>query len=591
MQQITVATPTLIIPGLRARFVQLGDEPHACSVCGSKGRGVGTLSESVWMAAIKSTFRRAICLVLVSLALRISTIPASAAELEILEVNPVAADCLSYNARSWSGATYWVRPACDPASADQPGAGTPQRLRDSAEQFAWWFWDGAPRLGLDGALTLAETHEAAGWHSVNQGRIVRLSGNIESGDAERLEQLFRDNGLLHCFAENYCPFSNVLSLDSPGGSLSEALSIARFVRDHQLTVLLEQEASCESACAFIFFAGYTEYEGYFHSRRYAHVSARLGVHRPYLPLPEGVFAASDVERIIDLTDAVKSDAVRQFLAARVAMPVLRQMYDTPPEAMYHLSVPEMESLATVFQGAPATSPPSRAGVLTLCAGRYQALNGNVHPDLLANLELREGSFVTWVRHSDFACYGARKLDGGWLYGQCDGSQFTCALTDCTAVFDNPEAACAPLLAAEDSLFTETVYNNDLGTALSEESGTMRHALVTTALRAHDSGSLLELDPRVLELPGWTTDSPLPIAYCGALDFRDPAIAIQIQSALNRAGYIVGAEDGWLGPGSMQQIRQAGMDLLGRDLDKPDITLLQALGILSAEELLLCADAG
>jgi hypothetical protein len=54
---------------------------------------------------------------------------------------------------------------------------------------------------------------------------------------------------------------------------------------------------------------------------------------------------------------------------------------------------------------------------------------------------------------------------------------------------------------------------------------------------------------------------------------------------------VGAEDGLLGPGSMAQIRQAGIDLLGRDLDKPDAALLQALGIGSPEGLLLCADAG
>lgn len=589
MQHTPLANPT--VPCRPAALVQSRDASHAASDRGSKGSRFSPFSEPVWLASPLSALRRAICGAVVGFASQTGTTPASAAEFEILQENPVVADCLSYNARSWSGVTYWMRPDCDPASARQPGTGTPQRLGDAAEQFAWWFWNGAPSLGLDGALTLADTHEGAGWHSLNQGRVVRLSGTIESGDAERLEHLFRDNDLLHCFAENYCPFANVLSLDSPGGNLSEALSIARFVRDHQLTILLEDGAQCESACAFIFFAGYTEYEGYFHSRRYAHVSARLGVHRPDLKLPEGMFAAEDVARVIDVTDAVKSEAVRQFLAARVAMPVLRQMYDTPPEAMYHLSVPELESLATVFQGPKATSAPSRSGVLTLCAGRYQALDGNVHPDLLANLDLREDSFVTWIRHNDFACYGARMPDGSWLYGQCDGSATSCALTDCTNYFANPETACAPLLEAVDSLFTETIYNSDLGTALSEETGAMRHALVKTALEAHESGALIEWDPRVVALPGWTAESPWPIAYCGALDFRDPAIAVQIQSALNRAGYDVGAEDGLLGPGSMAQIRQAGIDLLGRDLDKPDAELLKALGIGSAEGLLLCADAG
>lgn len=536
------------------------------------------------------TLHRAACLAGAAVALLFSQAPASAAEFEILDENPVVAGCLSDDVRSWSGTTYWMRTQCDPATARQPGTGTPEPLRAAAERYGWWFWNGEPRLGLDGALTLTETHEGAAWHSLHKGRVVRLSGRIEAGDAARLEALFRGNDLLHCFAEGHCPFGNVLSLDSPGGSLSEALMIARFVRDHQLPVLLEPGAVCESACAFIFFAGFTDYEGFFHSRRFADVTARLGLHRPELPLPEGVFAAEDVARIIALTDAVKTEAVRQFLAARVAMPVLRQMYDTPPEAMYHLSVPELESLATVFQGPVAETGPSRAGVLSLCAGRYQARMGDVHPDLLANLELRADSFVTWLRHGSFACYGTRGRDGRWLYGLCeDDGRGTCALITCANVFSDPESACAPLLDAADSAFYETVVNGDLGMALTEETGTLRHSLVRAALLAHADGALAEWDAQVIALPGWTERAPVPVAYCGALDFRDPSIAVLIQSALNRAGFHVGAEDGLLGPRSFAQIRRAGRDLLGRELDLPNVALLAALGIEAPDRLLLCAD--
>lgn len=506
--------------------------------------------------------------------------------LRILAENPVAGGCLFQNMTRWSGFD-WASPPCTSADGRQPGTGTPAALRAAAERSAWRFWNGAPSLGLDGALTLVETHDEAAFDSIRLGRVVRLSGPIVAGDAARLEAVFRDNDLLLCFAEGYCPFNNVLSLDSPGGNLAEALAIARFVQAHQITILLEEGAVCESACAFIFFAGFTEYEGYFHARRFAHVTARLGVHRPNLALPDGTFAAEEVARIIALTDDVKTTAVQQFLAARVAMPVLRQMYDTPSGGMYHLTVPELESLANVFHPQNTVQTPSRAGVLSLCSGRYQALHGNTHSDLLSNLELREDSFMTWLRNGTFACYGARKPDGGWVYDLCtDADDGTCALTLCADVFNNPDSACAPVLEAANSWFIETYYNADLGIALQETTGSLCHALARVALLEQDYIGTKRMQ-------SWTEAAPVPVAYCGALDFRAPDIARLIQGRLNDAGYDTGPVDGVLGPRSFEQMDMAGRALLGRAVVFPDAALLQALGVPRAQvdRLLLCAGQG
>ncbi|MCC5989049.1 MAG: hypothetical protein JJT95_15350 [Pararhodobacter sp.] len=492
---------------------------------------------------------------------------------------------MSENAANWSGFDYWLSTDCNPSNARQPGTGTPTALRESADRHGWWFWNDAARLGLDGALTLMETHQGAAWHSVHEGRVVRLSGQIAAGDAARLEAVFRDNDLLHCFAENYCPFNNVLSLDSPGGNLSEALEIARFVKDHQLPVLLEPDASCEAACAVIFLAGYTEYEGFFHSRRFAHVTARLGLRRPDLPLPAEAFASVEAEELVALSDTVTADVLRHFLAARVAMPVLQQMYDAQPEMTYRLSVPEMEGLATVFHHPDVAAMPSRAGVLSLCAGRYQQSSGHIHDDLLANLELREDSFITWLRHGDFACYGARETEGGWVYDICSGQdRDDCALVACSDVYANPDSACAPILEAANSWFIETVQNRDLGMAIAEANGALRHALTRAALLEHGHW-------RVAPLRGWTESAPVPAAYCGALDFRAPEIARLIQERLTAAGFETGPVDGLVGPRTFEQIHAAGRALLGRELVFPDAALLEALGVAkdTVEGLLLCAE--
>lgn len=125
----------------------------------------------------------------------------------------------------------------------------------------------------------------------------------------------------------------MISLNSPGGSLAEALKIAEIVRENQFVTFLDKGATCESACSFIFFAEFSEYEGIFHSRRFAHEAARLGVRRPSVPLPDRQFSADEVTQIVKLIDDVKVEAIRQFLAARVGMPILEQTYATPSDEM------------------------------------------------------------------------------------------------------------------------------------------------------------------------------------------------------------------------------------------------------------------
>ncbi len=495
------------------------------------------------------------------------------AVVEILPENPVIAGCLSDNATHWGGVEYWMRSDCDPTRAAQPGTGTPTALRESAAQHGWWFWSDRPQLGLDGALTLLETHQGAAWHSLHEGRVVRLSGAIATGDAARLEAVFRDNDLLHCFAEGYCPFNNVLSLDSPGGDPSEALEIARFVQGHQLSVLLEPGAVCDGACAIIFLAGHTDYEGYFHPRRFADASARLGLVSPMQLLDETA------------PPQVEAGMMAKLDQARLSLPVLQGMHRASVAAPYRLSVPELESLGTVFHPARAADALSRAGVLSLCTGRHVAAEGQSHADLLANLELQADSFITWVRHSDFACFGARQPDGAWLYDSCDSrSPQDCALVACTDIGADPDAACASALEAADSWFMETVQNGNLGMALDETTIALRHALTRAAVPGHSGGQAKRVE-------SWTETASVPAAYCGMLDFRDPEIARLIQRGLHQAGFDPGPVDGSVGARTLAQTRLAGLALLERHITFPDAALIQALGVdaETVEELLLCAD--
>lgn len=115
---------------------------------------------------------------------------------------------------------------------------------------------------------------------------TQLSGQIIKGDADKLRVWFQNKGL---FEGNI--HSEALCLESPGGSLSEALKMGQFLYNYGIRTRLEENSSCLSACSVLFMMG-TEYldhgsgDGSNADRR-MHITAKLGFHRPELRLPAG----------------------------------------------------------------------------------------------------------------------------------------------------------------------------------------------------------------------------------------------------------------------------------------------------------------
>ena len=105
----------------------------------------------------------------------------------------------------------------------------------------------------------AQDENVRGSEDYNFGRpFILLEGEIVPGDYDRLQQE------AHNLIDMNVPL--VLLLNSPGGSVSEALHIADFVRANWTTTWIKGKsigvddtdraiATCDSACAIIFFAG------------------------------------------------------------------------------------------------------------------------------------------------------------------------------------------------------------------------------------------------------------------------------------------------------------------------------------------------
>jgi hypothetical protein len=162
---------------------------------------------------------------------------------------------------------------------------------------------------------------------------IRLSGVVELGDDTELLQL------VSRFSESE---SLILCLDSPGGSLSSALNIARFLWERGVGTYVEENATCESSCSIIFFMG-TLIQGDEKSiGRGIAPGSRVGIHNPSLSVnPNAEFPGSAVTQAFELAlqAAGAITALGQNIDGRtgnnwIPLDVVNHLLNTPHSEMY-----------------------------------------------------------------------------------------------------------------------------------------------------------------------------------------------------------------------------------------------------------------
>ncbi|MEC9343384.1 MAG: hypothetical protein VYD64_06020, partial [Pseudomonadota bacterium] len=263
--------------------------------------------------------------------LLLSNAATTGAEIELLPRNDILADddwLFDLNSR-YSGAMAMVRPT--PQSVNRAA-------RTTAELQEGMGWKMARGFSGDGGITHESRHLGAAYGVLQVGRVIRISGQIVAGDLDRQKQLVEAESFSQCMEEDYCPFNNIISLDSPGGSFVEAAKMAAYINEESFVTVLEKGAVCESACALPFLAGYTRYDGFFFPRRFAHETARLGVHQPFIELPEGSYDASQVSQIVSILNRSINTVTELFVDAGISLKTLKNMYATGPKSMYRLSM-------------------------------------------------------------------------------------------------------------------------------------------------------------------------------------------------------------------------------------------------------------
>ncbi|MBL4915769.1 hypothetical protein [Szabonella alba] len=159
---------------------------------------------------------------------------------------------------------------------------------------------------------------------LREGDVLLLTGGIAEGDSRRFEEwLMAEGGLA------------TVRLNSPGGAVEEALSIARQIREADLDSVMEAGDICLSACPYILAGGVN---------RSVDPEAQVGLHQHYFgasTILPAFIAAEDIQR-------GQARVMELFLDLGIDPAVMRHALATPPEAIYVLLPEELERYRLIW---------------------------------------------------------------------------------------------------------------------------------------------------------------------------------------------------------------------------------------------------
>ena len=162
----------------------------------------------------------------------------------------------------------------------------------------------------DISINLTQAEKDMGCFSV-------LRGVISAGDVERVEDFLGQSRPSQYPQDG---FGYRICLDSPGGSLLEAVRLVDVIFGHGTAVA--SDGVCESACAILFMSGSFMIPGIegFTPDRLMHPQASIGFHAPALVVPDGLYNETTVKEAYD--NALQTIALISELWA-AAEPLLR----------------------------------------------------------------------------------------------------------------------------------------------------------------------------------------------------------------------------------------------------------------------------
>jgi hypothetical protein len=166
--------------------------------------------------------------------------------------------------------------------------------------------------------------------TLGTGGALNLTGTIDPGSAERFTQEIEARG----------EYVQTVHLDSPGGSVMDALAIGSLIHDKGLATKVAAGSLCASSCPIIFASGKT---------RIASAESAIGVHQIYAAALSGdpQSALRVAGTAMADAQATTADIIAHLTKTGVDPALWLHALKTPPNQLYYFSPKEMEDLKLV----------------------------------------------------------------------------------------------------------------------------------------------------------------------------------------------------------------------------------------------------
>lgn len=148
--------------------------------------------------------------------------------------------------------------------------------------------------------------------------ILRAEGAIEPGAAERFKAEIEARG----------EYVKTISLNSPGGSVDDAIAMAKLIRERKLETKVASRALCASSCPIVFSGGV---------RRIAEKDAVVGVHQVF----NGSRQRPNADEAMSSAQATTARVTRVLDEMGIGSGLWLHALETPPDRLYYLTPKEM----------------------------------------------------------------------------------------------------------------------------------------------------------------------------------------------------------------------------------------------------------
>jgi len=194
---------------------------------------------------------------------------------------------------------------------------TPQTEREGEERVQ----TPAPNI-----TTPSETLNEPMTINLESGGILRMTGFIDVGTAALFEKEI----------EGISEYVKIVELNSPGGSVFDALTISSKIREFGWTTQVSKGALCASSCPLIFAGG---------KNRLAEEGAGIGVHQ-FFSFGEDTRTASEA---ISGTQSTTARITRHLETMEVDPQLWVHALETPPQQLYYFTQEELKDYKLVTE--------------------------------------------------------------------------------------------------------------------------------------------------------------------------------------------------------------------------------------------------